>query len=95
MLVSEKKECSGPEMVAGKLKTLADCAQACRGIASMFLYGTTDFGTKRCDSEGCNCVCETNARSGDCEEVDHKGYRLYKYTTIFKGNKKFILQTHG
>ena len=89
-LVSEKRECNGPEIWAGKLKSLEDCATACRGIASMFIYGTTDFGTKRCDSEGCNCVCETPARSGACEEVDHKGYRLYKYTTIFKGNKKFL-----
>ena len=87
MLVSEKKECNGPELWAGKLKTLADCARTCRGIAPMFVYGTTDFNYKhkRCDSEGCQCYCETSARSGACEEKDHTGYRLYKYTTIFKG----------
>ena len=46
MLVSEKKECKGPEIWAGKLKTLADCAQTCRGISSMFIYGAADLSNK-------------------------------------------------
>ena len=46
----------------------------------MFAFGTNDFGTNRCNDDGCSCYCETSAtEEGTCKRVDHNGYRLYKY----------------
>ena len=81
-MVAEKKECGGSETNMGWKRTVADCADACRGKASMFTYGTNDFGTNKCllPCRGCKCFCETASSSGTCnEELNHDGFRLYKY----------------
>ena len=86
-LVAEKKECTGSEVDKGKFKTEQMCANACKGVASMFAFGTNDFGTDRCTSEGCQCICESGADEyGMCTTKDHKGYRLYR---VNKGRNKF------
>ena len=90
-LVAEKKECGGSETNMGWKRTVADCANACRGKASMFTYGTNDFGTNKCllPCRGCKCFCETASSSGTCnEELNHDGFRLYKYET--NGSNCFI-----
>jgi hypothetical protein len=79
-LVAGKTECGGSEVGKGKLPSVDDCASKCEGVASMFAFGTNDFGTDRCNDEGCSCYCETSAtEEGTCEREDHNGYRLYKY----------------
>ena len=79
-LIAEKKECGGSEINKGYESALEDCAKQCRGTASMFLFGTNDYGTTRCNDDGCTCVCETSATvDGSCDQVNHSGYRLYKY----------------
>ena len=79
-LVGEKKECSGSEKDVGKLHSVDTCGSMCKGLASMFAFGTNDFGTNRCNSDGCSCLCETSAADqGTCDIVGHNGYRLYKY----------------
>ena len=60
----------------------------------MFIYGTNDFGElwKRCNvdgKDGCKCWCETSSSEGECNEVDHNGYRLYKY--LEKGKDQNLL----
>ena len=80
-LVEEKTECSGSEINKGKFETVEECASECKGEASMFAFGTNDFGKKRCYDEGCKCLCETSAsEKGSCEKVDHDGYRLFRYS---------------
>ena len=71
----------------GKKRTLSDCADSCREISSMFIYGTNDFGETKCyNGDGyCPCYCETSAKDGKCEWVDNSGYRLYKYIEGKKG----------
>ena len=79
-LVAEKKECSGGEIKKGRLTAVDDCGMKCKGVASMFAYGTNDFGKNRCYDDGCECLCETAATDEQtCNIVDHKGYRLYKF----------------
>ena len=83
----EKKECGGKEESKGKLDSLQECADACYGVASMFIFGTNDFGKDRCESNGkqCDCYCETSANDdGTCDITDHDGFRLYKYGTPSK-----------
>ena len=81
-MVAEKKYCSGSELHKGKLQSVDDCASICKGVASMFVFGTNEFGVNRCDSIGCKCFCETSAMDqGTCNQIDHNGYRLYKYIT--------------
>ena len=80
ILVEEKKECGGVEVNKGTMDSIAKCAKACSGVASMFIFGTNDFGVVRCFSDGCKCVCETAAKDdGSCDTVDHKGFRLYEF----------------
>ena len=81
-LVGDKKECSGSYMDMGYISTIGECAEICKEHASMFAFGTSDYGVPRCSSAGCKCVCETaTANGGACYEVTHNGYRLFKYET--------------
>jgi len=80
-LVAEKKECTGSEVDKGRFGSneIDKCANACKGVSSMFAFGTNDFGNDRCTSEGCKCICESGADEyGMCTMKDHDGYRLYR-----------------
>ena len=81
-LVAEKTECSGKEYSRGYMANAEQCAVACKGWSTLFVFGTNDFGTNRCNDEGhCRCYCETQAlKDGTCSQIDHAGYRLYKFT---------------
>ena len=80
-MVVEKEECSGSENYKGYLQSVKECASTCEGIASMFAFGTNDFGVSRCTEEGCKCLCETGAtESGICDRQSHYGFRLYQYS---------------
>ena len=59
--MGEKEECGGSEKNKGRLESVDACAQACKGVSSMFALGTNDFGVNRCNSKGCKCLCETSA----------------------------------
>ena len=79
-LVGDKKECAGAEIFQNNFPSIAECAASCHGKASMFAFGTNDYGKKRCYIDGCGCLCETNATiDGMCDQEKHDGYRLYKY----------------
>ena len=89
-LVKEKTECTGSESGKGYLPSIEDCASHCTGIASMFIFGTNDYGTTRCNENGCQCYCETSATTdGECDQTTHNGFRLYKYGN--QGNYLFVL----
>ena len=101
LLVAEKKECGGAEIYKDNLESVEDCAAKCMGTASMFIFGTNDFGKIRCGTaqevgnskgkkDGCSCFCETTATTnGICPQIDSIGYRLYKYAS--QGNHYFVL----
>ena len=85
-MVAEKTECSDNvemEMHIGRQQSIENCASKCKGKASMFIFGTKDYGKdERCFDNGCECYCEISATpQGTCDIVHHKGYRLYKYNT--------------
>ena len=83
-MAEEKKECDGLEFNVGKVTSISECASSCEKKASMFIFGTNDFGFSpaRCDDGGsCECSCETSAAAaGECNMISHNGYRLYKFT---------------
>ena len=86
--VTDEVECGGSEKSMGTVNTLLDCADACREISSMFIYGTNDFGEIKCKTNGkedCPCYCETSSKNGNCKWVDNSGYILYKYIGRKKG----------
>ena len=79
-MIGEKKECGGSEIFEGRLFKAEGCALNCKGVASMFIFGTNKFGTNRCNRNGCKCYCETSASDdGSCNIKNHKGYQLYKF----------------
>ena len=78
-LVAEQKECGGLEIARAATTDIKECADACYGISSMFIFGTNDFGRTRCDPK-CHCFCETAATpDGTCNTVTSDGFRLFTY----------------
>ena len=85
-MVGERKECNGSEIYIGKFRVPDECAFQCKGKASMFAFGTNDYGKNRCHKDACNCLCETSStHDGTCTIRDHDGYRLYKYLNANPG----------
>ena len=80
--MAKKKECTGSEIFQGYLKTIDLCYKACKGKASMFIYG---LAPTRCSGDKCSCYCETASTDGKCTMKDHSGYNLYAYTVVKKG----------
>ena len=80
-LVAKKAECNGAAHGIWNSPSLAACAESCSGKASMFAYGTNEFGDNRCSSDGtCRCLCEYASANGVCtKQIEHTGYNLYKY----------------
>ena len=79
-MVADKKDCVGAEKSMGMIFTLEECARKCKTEASMFAYGTNDFGTERCYDQKCKCMCEPTASAdGTCNHKMNNGYRLYRY----------------
>ena len=80
-LLAAKAECKGEEKIMGYLKGIEKCAVSCEGKASLFAYGTNEYGENRCNSDGeCKCLCETGASvDGECDQKGHNGFNLYKY----------------
>ena len=84
-MVSEKEECDDSieqNIYKGNFHSVNECASQCTGVASMFAFGTNDFGAEpsRCYNDGCRCLCELSATDeGACTRVNNKGYRLYEY----------------
>ena len=84
LCIQRSEEISDPLFFA----TIDECSEMCKKVSSMFAYGTNDYGTTRCNSAGCTCLCETAAsKDGTCSQTSHNGYRLYKYKT--DGNISF------
>jgi len=87
--VADKKECYDPSgkvnIVHNQVKDVGDCAKLCRRKSSMFAFGTDDFGTNRCNTKGCRCLCEVSAKQEyqviTCTQVINNGYRLYRFKT--------------
>jgi hypothetical protein len=95
--IGEKIECDGEEIIAGVFNSIKDCASICRGISTLFAFGTNDFGGIQCESGGCRCSCETIASDvGKCSSnssggkvIVNKDYRLYKYQNPDSGNSYY------
>ena len=83
ILVNKKKECSGSEEDKGPVVEISQCAEKCRAISSMFIFGTNEYVSEddsRCEENGCDCYCEIDATSdGNCDMKDHDSYNLYKF----------------
>ena len=90
-LIAEKKQCSGGGAIGkGFLATLAECAEECKDVSSMFIYGRQGMQqTGGCKSNGCWCYCETDASvDGTCDQKDNSWSNLYRI--IQEGDILFI-----
>ena len=82
LLASEKKECGGSEVFKGKYaeEDFRSCANACSGIASMFLFQRREYCQRDVNGH-CECFCETSANSdGTCHTKSADFHNLYAYT---------------
>ena len=78
--------------------SIEQCAESCKGVSSMFIFGTNDFGWTwegwwhPCNDEGCSCYCEISAKdNGTCDMQANEGFRLYK----FLSSGKNWMEIHG
>ena len=77
-MVEKGHECNGAERFVGYKKTISECAFVCGRSANMFVFGTNEFGVRRCNRKGCACYCE-DATQASCEKrIVHTGYNLYR-----------------
>ena len=77
-LVKKRSECkSGAEKYKGKYKDwIEGCANACRGTAENFSFGTNG-----------DCYCEFGTKNYKCEQItDHNGYNLYAFRGRYQLN---------
>ena len=81
-MIQENAECVGAEVSKGRYLKVDGCSLACKGVSTMFIYGS---GPK-CNKKGCICWCEINARSnGTCSTSSIQHYNLYKNGNLNKG----------
>ena len=80
-----------------RIMDIKDCAKKCRGVSSLFIFGTRPLG---CSVYGCKCHCEIDASSvGSCypdkKGVDKWGlYYVDKSVSLYqfdKGNYNFTI----
>ena len=73
ILVHKDKECRTDDILKPRLKTVSDCAVACKNLSSIFVFGQDS-------SSFFGCYCEINAEpNGTCSTMDALSYNLYKY----------------
>ena len=62
----------------GLQSSVESCGLACKGVASIFLYGTNDYVGGKSDSA--DCYCETDATDqGTCNTTKNGPFRMYRY----------------
>lgn len=77
-----KMECAGTEKLIGNFADIARCADACKGISTMFIHG------RKAENENA-CFCEISALgNGTCIPKKSPNYNLYRYGD--KGNERFF-----
>ena len=94
--MAERVECGGEveHNYQGNATTIDACSQLCNGKATLFTYGTNDYGRQMCQKSGCPCYCMKRAtEAATCHQIPHDGYRLYKYEERKIGMASKSIQT--
>ena len=93
-LVEESAECEDNihqrEVSKGKMRHVKDCAIACMGEASLFIYGKWGRTKTACSDQGCDCFCEkSTSRDHEClKQQQADTFDLYRLTE-HKGRRFF------
>ena len=70
--VGEGKICDGSYVNNGRRNSIRDCGSFCNGNASMFIFGTNDFGGNACNKTECQCYCASEATiQGTCDTTEN------------------------
>ena len=94
-LVSMKSVCEGDETFKDFLPNVGACAEACKGSADMFIFGTEKDGggSGTCKNnffgrnKQCKCWCQHNTENSKCKKmVNNDGFNLF----AFKGRYLFL-----
>lgn len=81
----ENQECESEEITKYGKKSIQECADACKGVSSMFVFDNM------CTSI-CGCYCEIGANSnGTCSMKAANFYNLYRYV----GGKNYCSKNHS
>ena len=57
-----------------------ECAQKCKGLLPMFMFGSNETDTNRCNDQGCICSCGQNIiANGECDTKRQYGFKTYQF----------------
>ena len=57
-----------------------ECARACQGLSSIFMFGTNESDVNRCNGQGCICSCGPNIiAGGECDKTRRHDFETYRY----------------
>ena len=71
--VQKDRECETDDVRKDGLKTIEECATACKDISTMFVFDDECYSI-------CGCYCEIGASpNGTCPLKMARFYKLYKY----------------
>ena len=82
------KECTTYDDHKGLVDSVGSCGTLCKEEASMFVFGTQDYGGSSCErimgQMLCNCSCEWYATDqGTCTTKDNPNVNLYRYLGMY------------
>ena len=76
-IVAYDKQCDGTHVPDKTFKNVNDCANKCKDNGSMFSFGAS-ASQALVGLKICNCFTQAKA-TGECTQVEQKGFRLYKF----------------
>ena len=85
-------ECEGEEKSQEEQSSMFKCAQACRHVSPLFIYGKHSKKGSACNPAGCLCYCQLNVTNdGRCMKQKHANtFDLYRYTVIKEEGKIWL-----
>ena len=73
-------KCFSPGTSLQVLTSPMECARACKGIVSRFMFGTNESNNGLCDEQGCICSCGKNAIDDvQCDHANRLGFKTYQF----------------
>ena len=71
----------------------AECAIACKGLVSMFMFGSNESDISQCNERGCICSCGENIIfDGKCDNTRRHGFQTHQFIKETIGKS---LQAHN
>ena len=73
-------KCFSPGTSLQVMTSPMECARACQGLVSRFMFGTNESGNDHCNEQGCICSCGENVINDvQCDHPNRLSFETYQY----------------